>query len=394
MIVILLIIAVIIYISLRHGYKKSTEKKKLFNRVLNILSFSVHLSDGDNNFVKIYRNKTDIKTLGKLANQTLKQREKRHHYNADHKLDKKVLDSGENFYGQFLIEYQDGKKHESVISKSRIDYKNKHFILTEIADVDELVMAYKQATMSDQMKSSFLANMSHDIRTPLNAIVGFSSLLQDCKDKETLKEYSETISFNNQQMLNLVDQVLEIAQMDSQFIQFNDQWLDMIIYAKELKHMFEHLIVNKNITFDIYSPYQSFLLKTDEARLTQIISNFVSNAFKFTQQGSIQLGLLYKQKKFIAYVADTGCGISEEKQKLMFHRFAKLNLTAKGTGLGMAISRSIVEAKKGYIAVYSKLNEGSIFYCVIPEKAKNIKLNINELKNINHIMQHIEIIHD
>jgi signal transduction histidine kinase len=391
MALIVLIVAVILYYSLQRGKKEYTLKKDRLNRILDALPFAVHLSDVNNRFMKIYRNPADLEMLGDLTNNTPEEREKRHHYNARHQIDEEVLKSKKRFLGQYLIENRNGEKHESLISKTLIDYKNKRYILTEINDVDELIKTRKHAELSDQMKSSFLANMSHDIRTPLNAIIGFSSLLQDCKDPDVLKEYSETILCNNQQMLNLVDQVLEISQIDSKFIHFNDQWVDIIEYQKELEHLFEHLFNSGNVSFNIYCPYLSFLVLIDKARLTQIIGNFVTNAHKFTQQGSVELGILYFKYRFIIYVSDSGCGIEEEKQKLVFRRFAKLNQTATGTGLGMAICQSIVESRNGHIGVYSKVGEGSIFYTVLLEKVKKIHPDKIKFKNINHILEHIDI---
>jgi len=123
----------------------------------------------------------------------------------------------------------------------------------------------------------------------------------------------------------------------------------------------------------------------------RIIGNFVTNAHKFTQQGSVELGLLYFKNRFILYVSDSGCGIEAEKQKLVFRRFTKLNQTATGTGLGMAICQSIVESRNGHIGIYSKVDEGSIFYTILPEKVKKIHPDKFKFKNINHILEHIDI---
>ena len=233
----------------------------------------------------------------------------------------------------------------------------------------ELTTARDRAEESNRLKSAFLANMSHEIRTPLNAIVGFSNLLTTEKNisEEEKKEFASIIDNNTRLLLKLVNDVLELSRIESGNMSFHCEDCSAHHFA-ETVYQTHQVIILPPVEFIKEFPDDDVTIHIDRMRLTQVITNFLGNAKKFTSQGHIKLGYFCdKEKKEIHFfVEDTGAGIPKEELQMIFERFYKRNEFVQGVGLGLAISKVIVEKMNGHIDVQSEVNKGSRFTAVLP----------------------------
>jgi len=232
----------------------------------------------------------------------------------------------------------------------------------------QLMELQEKAEEANKMKSIFLANMSHEIRTPLNAIVGFSNLIAD-EDltPEDKKQFKDAINKNTNMLLNLVNDILEFSRIESEKMIFNMEHLKLNTLLEEI-YQTQKLLMPESIEFiKDFSPL-SIIIYVDRNRFTELISNLINNAIKFTETGFIKLSDHYDKKSnsISIQVHDTGIGISEEKCDNIFERFYKGNEFAQGTGLGLAICRNITEKMNGKISVTSKVGEGSCFTITFP----------------------------
>ena len=233
----------------------------------------------------------------------------------------------------------------------------------------ELIKARIKAEQSDRLKTAFLANMSHEIRTPLNAIVGFAGLLGTASDQDRIS-YVEIIKGNTNMLLQLVNDILDMSKIEAGTLEFIYTDVDVNQIMRELEGIFrlrlEEADVPVRIIFEPKLPV--CFIHTEKNRISQVISNFLSNAFKYTVQGSITMGYEIRENGICFYVSDTGTGIPEDKVSQVFERFTKLDAKRQGTGLGLSISRTIIKKMGGEIGVTSKYGEGSTFWFVLPEK--------------------------
>lgn len=239
-----------------------------------------------------------------------------------------------------------------------------------------IVYAKEKAEESDRLKTAFLANMSHEIRTPMNAILGFSQLLgsDDLIDDEK-KEYISIINKRGHDLLNLINDILDISKIEANQLTIYKSVGDVNNLLKEIYSMFsskDYLNNQKNVNLVLGSLLESdSTLLTDFSRLKQILINLVGNALKFTEQGYVEFGCLTMDGHLQFYVKDTGIGIPINKQELIFERFRQgeeINISRKfsGTGLGLTISKGLIDLLEGRIWVESIENEGSTFYFTIP----------------------------
>lgn len=236
-----------------------------------------------------------------------------------------------------------------------------------------LLEAKKKAEESDKLKSAFLANVSHEIRTPLNSIVGFTSLLTEPGlDAEIRASYVDLVESNTESLLVLIDEIIDLSKIEAQQLSINKQQFSVDLLISELYQIF--IRDNKNKKVELVtrkvSETKELLLNSDRVRVRQVFINLLSNAFKFTDSGTIEFGyFLTDENNVVLYVKDTGIGISKEFHQAIFHRFRKLNENTgkvfRGTGLGLAITQKLVELLGGKIWVESELGQGSAFYFTI-----------------------------
>lgn len=228
--------------------------------------------------------------------------------------------------------------------------------------------AKEKAESSDKLKSAFVANMSHEIRTPLNAIVGFANLLVTSEDKEDFDSFKQIIEQNSNQLLQLIGDILDLSKIESDTLDF--VWSNVNVNAMmyELEKIFQmRNAANPDVVIKCVASVGDCMIRTDRQRLIQVVSNLMTNAIKFTTQGSIIMGYEKRKEEIYFYVTDTGCGIPEENQSQVFERFVQLDSFKQGTGLGLPICSSIIRAMGGKIGVKSKLGEGSTFWFILPE---------------------------
>lgn len=246
--------------------------------------------------------------------------------------------------------------------------KNKLLVLIDKQKEDEIELrkAKDKAEESDRLKSAFLANMSHEIRTPLNAIVGFSNLLTIAENEEERDEYINIISSNNELLLQLINDILDVAKIEAGTLEFIDSEIDINALLSDIEQS-SRLKAPEGVQVSFVEKQPYCIIMSDKNRLAQVMTNFINNAIKFTKEGSIRFGYQHKDGKLRFYVKDTGCGIEPEKKDLVFNRFVKLNNFAQGTGLGLAICQMIVKKLGGEIGVESELGTGSTFWFTLQD---------------------------
>ena len=274
-------------------------------------------------------------------------------------------ENGKYTWTSINVMVRDYRPQDGIIEMLCINYD-----ITPLKETEQkLIIARDKAEELDRLKSAFLANMSHEIRTPLNAIVGFSSLLAETDSRNERQEYIKIVQENNELLLQLISDILDLSKIEAGTFNFVYTNVDVNETCAEIiKSM--SMKVGKGIELIFEEPFPECYIYTDKNRFTQVISNFINNALKFTQQGSITLG--YEQvshQKIKFYVRDTGMGIPEEKQKSIFERFVKLNTFVQGTGLGLSICKSIVSQMGGEIGVDSAEGIGSCFWFTHPYHA-------------------------
>jgi len=240
----------------------------------------------------------------------------------------------------------------------------------------ELVLAKQQAEQSDQLKSAFLANMSHEIRTPLNSIIGFAELLTDPDfDEEQKVEFVEHIISNGNNLLTVISDIMDISKIEAgQVVVVKKIFIGQKL-IREVYNEFKFRALEKGIDLriDTATTDEEYLIDSDKPKLKQVLINFVANAIKFTKEGSIEIGLKVNSESVEFFVKDNGIGIPAEHREQIFERFRQVedSSTRKygGNGLGLAISKSLIEMLGGTIGVESELGKGSTFFFTLPCKS-------------------------
>ena len=223
-----------------------------------------------------------------------------------------------------------------------------------------------KAQEADKMKNAFIANMSHEIRTPLNAIVGFSRLITETDNASEQQEYLTIINNNSDLLLQLINDILDFAKIESGTLNYNLSWVDLKDVCQEV-----YISQSLKMTSDVALLYNgdmlpSVRLRTDTQRIEQVLLNLLSNAIKCTNQGFVSLSYEIEGDFVRVSVTDTGIGIDKEKQASVFERFVKLDDFRQGTGLGLSICKMIIEKLGGEIGLRSELGKGSTFWFTLP----------------------------
>jgi len=275
------------------------------------------------------------------------------------------------------------------VFSSKIEIREKDYLHLIIHDITErkivekeLIKAKEKAEESDRLKTAFLQNMSHEIRTPMNAIMGFAELLPDnFNNKQKLELFSGIINQRCSDLLNIINDILDIARIESGQLPlavvnctlgnvFDDLKLFFMQYRERMGKQHIELIIQP------YCDLHTLVVSTDELKLKQIFINLISNAFKFTEKGKIEMGCKKDEiQGLIFYVSDTGIGIPKDKHSLIFDRFTQLNAVQSrlqsGTGLGLSIVKGLVSLLGGKIWLDSEPGRGSTFYFTIDLKNQN-----------------------
>lgn len=271
-----------------------------------------------------------------------------------------------NLLAGYTIDITDRKQAEIMVK-----LKNEELTVAN----RKLKKAKEKAEESDRLKSFFLANMSHEIRTPLNSIMGFASLLPDEDAKELVDKYAQIIVQNSEQLVSIIDGIVLYSKLQTGLMQCNPGAFSVDSVCKEIIQSFSLPEIHNNVEL-IFSPKveTSVEIINDYDKLRQILANLITNALKYTSQGSIQIGYVVHKKKIEFLVKDTGIGVPKKEQDKIFDRFyrgSNVDQTSiRGTGLGLSIVKELVELLGGKIWIESEVGTGTTFHFTIQKELK------------------------
>ena len=292
----------------------------------------------------------------------------------------KTLVSGQVWKGEFIDKHKDGSLYEveeviTPVSNKKGEVEYLIGIMTDITERKaaerELRAAKEAAEESSRLKSAFLANMNHEIRTPMSAIIGFSELMLKATPEEK-EEYAEIVNRSAGQLLHLIDDVIFLSRLQSEKLPVNPVHFYPADLLKDIFLMFNLPEMRKNLKLKLQLPKnaESIVIAGDADKITQVMTNLTTNAVKYTQKGYVKLGFEIDGTNIIFFVEDSGIGIPETEQKRIFDAFYRTNsaITAaiRGTGLGLNIAKELVELMDGSIHVSSKPGKGSRFFFTLP----------------------------
>lgn len=367
--------------------KKQDELRELnllLDGILNNIPVYLYVKDPEDDFRYLYWNKAfaehskipTSKAIGRTDFEIFMEREDAEKFRRD---DLELLRTHERIDMQETYVSATGETRIVQTLKALVPMEGREPLLIGISwDItnfqnieQELIKARIKAEQSDRLKTAFLANMSHEIRTPLNAIVGFSKLLPSAENEEEEKLYSDIINQNSDILLQLINDILDLSKIEAGTLEYVKRPMNVGEVCRNIFAVHKER-VKEGVTL-VLDNDQDLIIEEDQNRLSQIITNFITNAIKFTYSGEIHLGFKIEPERIYFYVKDTGIGIEPDKVGHIFDRFVKLNSFAQGTGLGLAICRMIVEKIGGEICAVSELGKGSTFYFTIPFKGESNK---------------------
>lgn len=301
------------------------------------------------------------------------------------------LNQNLNKTGHIIIKEKNGKElflHINVHKSGWVDENGKIFYIQDNT-VNEKTK--EQLINADKHKTDFLANVSHEIRTPMNAIIGFVDLLSQNPSEENVKVFINYIKSSSNQLLNLIDDIIDITKIEKGKISVKKSDVEINKLLLELLETYNIIIETKGLNnvelrLNMEIMNENFVINTDPYRIRQILSNLLNNAVKFTSKGYIEFGYQFNNKNNIVfYVQDSGTGISEDQMINLFNRYQSNKLQRdsrdKGAGLGLAISRKLVELLGGELKVRSEVGKGSRFFFGIPLS------NHGDSSNISHYQE-------
>ncbi len=287
-----------------------------------------------------------------------------------------------DFETVFVTKY--GQKKDVIIGAS-IENKRITGMVLDISErkaaENELKKAKEKAEESDRLKSSFLSNLSHEVRTPMNGIVGFAELLLDLSlDEESRKEYVETIMQNSNNLLKIISDIIEISKIKTEMLSIQYSEFSIKTLIRDVENQYKEMAVKKQIDFSFTDHIEEDqkLIISDETKIRLVLSHLIDNAFKFTESGIILVNCVQNESFFVFSVSDTGVGIAPEFAEMIFEPFRQIedsfNRKFGGNGLGLAIAKAYVELLGGKIRVQSNTPRGSVFTFTLPSGIQSREL--------------------
>jgi PAS domain S-box-containing protein len=294
--------------------------------------------------------------------------------------------AAERFHFTFEHRIANGQLRDVELFSSKVVIKGKDYLHSIVHDVsekkkvlEELMIAKEKAEESDRLKSAFLANMSHEIRTPLNGILGFTGLLTDEKilTEAKKKEYSNIINKSAESLMHIINDILDISKLESGQLLIENKTIELNKTLDTLHTLYTKKLADNgkdHIALNVLKPENKTILSTDENRLTQIFTNLLDNAMKFTHSGKIEFGVKsIETEKIQLMVSDTGIGIEKKRHNEIFSQFTQANESISqlygGTGLGLSIVKKLIELMNGSIELDSEPDRGSTFIFCLPFEA-------------------------
>jgi len=291
--------------------------------------------------------------------------------------------SGTTWSGEMINRHKDGTyytEEQSITSVKNRDGKISHFIaikqdVTERKQVEQALRARDVAEAANRMKSEFLANMSHELRTPLNAIIGFSQMMHDGRlgpVSQAHKEYLGDVLSSAGHLLQLINDILDLAKVDAGKIEFQPEPVDLKKLIGEVCDIIRGMAAKKRLAIEVVVDPAVLAVVLDPGKLKQVLYNYLSNAVKFTpDRGRITVRVAPEGREQLRIeVKDTGIGIKTDNIGRLFHQFQQLDASTTkefpGTGLGLALTKKLVEAQGGRVGVESVLGKGSTFFAILP----------------------------
>ena len=296
------------------------------------------------------------------------------------------ISSGEVWRGEFLNRKKNGELYWEWATMTSL--KNEAGKITNYIAIKEdissrkqmeadLIVAKEKAEENDRLKSAFLANMSHEIRTPLNSIIGFSEILSDPEfESDQRYEFAEIITNSGNNLLAIISDIMDISKIEAGQVVVRNADFSPQKLIQDIHNEYKIKALTKGIDLRIVPALaeEDFLIDSDQTKIKQVLINFVGNAIKFTDQGSIEIGLSVRDRSIQFHVKDTGIGIPAHSHTKIFERFRQVedSFTRKygGNGLGLAISKSLIEMMGGTIGLTSEPGKGSEFFFVLPDVLK------------------------